>query len=237
MGCRALVFSPIRHGVGKENVMRIDTLTVGMFQSNCFVVSCEDTGEAIIIDPGDEGDRIVDHVKGKKLDVKLIVCTHAHIDHVAALPEVAPVLGAPVVMHKDELVLYENLDRQAMLFGLEPPGKVKIDRSLADGEKIVFGKVTGEAIHTPGHSPGGISIVFRDENPPVIFAGDVLFRGSIGRTDLMGASERQMAKTLKEIFLELPNEMVVYPGHGPETTISRERRSNPFLIDADGWDM
>jgi hydroxyacylglutathione hydrolase len=217
--------------------MRIDTLNVGMFQSNCFVVSCEDTREAIVIDPGDEGERIVAHVGLKKLDVKMIVCTHAHIDHVAALPVVASALGCPVLMHANDLVLYENLERQAMLFGLETPGRVKIDRLLADGEKLVFGRLTGEVIHTPGHSPGGISVVFRDQTPPAIFVGDVLFRGSIGRTDLMGASEKQMMKTLKEIILELPDEMVVYSGHGPETTIARERRSNPFLIDADGWDM
>jgi len=217
--------------------MRVDTLTVGMFQSNCFVVSCEDTRAAIVIDPGDEGDRILAHVDQKKLDVKMVVCTHGHIDHVAALPVVAQALGCPVLMHSGDLPLYESIDRQAMLFGLETPGKVKIDRILAGGEKLTFGNLTGEVIHTPGHSPGGVCIAFAGVKPPVVFVGDVLFRGSIGRTDLMGASERQMMKTLKEIILELPDEMIVYSGHGPETTIARERRSNPFLIDADGWDM
>ncbi len=216
--------------------MRTDVLAVGMFQSNCYVVSCEKTRQAVVIDPGDEGDRIVGHVMGGGLDVKMIVCTHGHIDHVAALPEVAAALGAPVVMHKDELVLYQNIDRQAAFFGLPAPGMVAIDRYVSGGEKLTFGEVTGEIVHTPGHSPGGISIVFKDEKPPVVFVGDVLFRGSIGRTDLMGASERQMAKTLREIILQLPDDMIVYSGHGPETTIRIEKRSNPFLIDLEDWD-
>lgn len=215
--------------------MRVDTLTVGLFQSNCFVVSCERTKQAIIIDAGDEGARIVDRVSGEALDVKLIVCTHAHIDHVAALPEVSAAFRAPVAMHRDELVLYNNLDRQAMLFGLAAPETVKVDRFLAEGDKISVGELSGEVIHTPGHSPGGISIAFRNESPPVIFVGDVLFRGSIGRTDLMGASERQMTATLKNVILGLPDEMIVYSGHGPSTTIREERRSNPFLIDVEGW--
>jgi glyoxylase-like metal-dependent hydrolase (beta-lactamase superfamily II) len=219
----------------KENVMRVDTLTVGMFQSNCFVVSCERTKEAVIIDAGDEGDRIAEHVAREKLNVKLIVITHAHIDHVAGLPALAAAVRAPVAMHRSELSLYENVGRQAMLFGLEAPRTVKVDRFLDDGEKVAFGGVTGQVIHTPGHSPGGISVEFRDETPPAIFVGDVLFRGSIGRTDLMGASERQMASTLRNVILELPDDMKVYSGHGPETTIGEERRLNPFLIDVEGW--
>ena len=216
--------------------MRVDMLTVGMFQSNCYIVSCEKTKEAIIIDAGDEGERIVDHVKREKLDVKMIVCTHGHIDHVAALPAVREVLAASVVMHKDEIGLYQHVDQQAMLFGIPAPGTVKIERFVAHGDKLTFGSVTGEVVHTPGHSPGGISIAFRNEKPPVIFVGDVLFRGSIGRTDLMGASELQMVNTLKNIILDLPDDMVVYTGHGPETTIGVERRSNPFLLDFDRWD-
>ena len=216
--------------------MRTDVLTVGMFESNCYVVSCEETKQAIVIDAGDEGARIAEHVKRGGLGVRMIVCTHGHIDHVAGLPELVASLPAPVVMHRDELTLYQNLDRQAMLFGLRAPGTVTVDRLVSDGEKITFGSVTGEVVHTPGHSPGGISIVFKDEKPPVIFVGDVLFRGSIGRTDLMGASERQMTKTLRDIVLELPDDMIVYPGHGPETTIRIEKRSNPFLIDLEGWD-
>lgn len=217
--------------------MRTDVLTVGMFQSNCYVVSCEKTKQALVIDAGDEGSRIGDHVERAGLDVKMIVCTHGHIDHVAGLPELRAVLKAPVVMHRDELTLYRNLDRQAMLFGLPTPGTVEIDRLVSGGEKLEFGELACEVVHTPGHSPGGISLVFRDEAPPAIFVGDVLFRGSIGRTDLMGASDRQMTRTLQDVILELPDDMIVYSGHGPETTIRIERRSNPFLIDVEGWDL
>ena len=217
--------------------MRIDMLTVGMFQSNCYVVSCEKTKQALVIDAGDEGNRIEAHVRKERLEVQMIVCTHGHIDHVAALAELKAALGVPVAMHRDEIVLYRNVDRQAMLFGLSTPGTVEVDRLLSGGEKITFGEITCEVVHTPGHSPGGISIVFKDEKPPVIFVGDVLFRGSIGRTDLAGASERQMVETLKEIIMGLPDDMVVYSGHGPETTIRTEKRSNPFLIDIDGWGL
>jgi hydroxyacylglutathione hydrolase len=192
---------------GKEKIVRTDVLTVGMFQSNCFVVSCGKTRQAVVIDAGDEADRIAAHVRDEGLAVQMIVCTHGHIDHVAALPELASVLGAPVAMHEDELVLYENVDRQAALFGLPTPGKVKVQRPLSDG----------------------------DVTPPVAFVGDVLFRGSIGRTDLMGASERQMIKTLKDVILRFPDDTIIYPGHGPETTIRVEKRSNPFLIDLEGW--
>lgn len=217
--------------------MRIDPLTVGMFQSNCYVVSCEKTKEAIVIDAGDEGSRIGSHVRDAGLNVKMIVCTHAHIDHVAGLPDLKTVLEAPVVMHKDELILYRSLDRQAALFGLSTPGTVQIDRLVSGGEKLAFGELTCEVVHTPGHSPGGISILFEDAAPPAIFVGDVLFRGSIGRTDLMGASERQMEKTLRDVILPLPDDTMVYSGHGPETTIRIERRSNPFLIDIEGWGL
>lgn len=218
--------------------MRTEVISVGMFQSNSFVVSCEKTGQAVVIDAGDEGNRIAERVKDAGLDVRLIVCTHGHIDHVAALPELVSALGAPVAMHKDEIVLYENVDRQAALFGLPAPGKVKIDRLLTDGDVIAFGEVTGKVAHTPGHSPGGICIVFGNEKPPAAFVGDVLFQGSIGRTDLLGASQRQMIKTLKEIILALPDDTVVYSGHGPDTTIREEKRSNPFLVhldDLEGW--
>lgn len=214
--------------------MRVDLLTVGMFASNSYVVSCEKTNEAVIIDAGDEGDRIVEHVKAKNLDVKLLVLTHGHIDHVSAVPEVVEALQIPVAMHRDEIPLYERVDYQATLFGLQNPGTVPVKRLLADGEKIEFGELTARVLHSPGHSPGGILIAFDDPAPPRVFVGDVLFQGSIGRTDLMGASHPQMMKTLKDIILSLPDDMVVYPGHGPDTTIGIERRSNPFLLEVRG---
>lgn len=214
--------------------MRVDLLTVGMFASNSYVVSCEKTSEAIIIDAGDEGERIVDHVKINKLDVKLLVLTHGHIDHVSAAPAVVEALHVPVAMHRDELPLYERVDHQATMFGLQNPGTVPIQRYLVDGEEIKFGNLKARVLHAPGHSPGGVLIAFADTTPPRVFVGDVLFQGSIGRTDLMGASHPQMMKTLNDVILSLPDDMVAYPGHGPDTTIGIERGSNPFLLEAGG---
>jgi glyoxylase-like metal-dependent hydrolase (beta-lactamase superfamily II) len=210
--------------------MRVKMLTVGMFQSNCFIVSCEETNEAIIIDAGDDGERILAAVDELGVNVKMIVNTHAHIDHVAALPLVKSKLTVPVVMHKDEMPLYETLGTQAAMFGVTAPTDVKIDRFIQEGDTIEFGNLSADVIKTPGHSPGAISLVFRDENPPSIFVGDVLFQGSIGRTDLVGADHITMMGTLKDIIMKLPDEMVAYPGHGPTTTIGTEKRTNPFLL-------
>jgi glyoxylase-like metal-dependent hydrolase (beta-lactamase superfamily II) len=214
--------------------MHIELITVGMFQSNCFVIDCEDTGEAIIIDAGDEGARILEYVNRRNLKVRAIVNTHAHIDHVAALPEVVSSLSAPVYMHRDEVVIYENLKQQADYFGLAAPEGVKIERFLEHGDKIEFGNWRGDVFHTPGHSPGGISIVFEKAEPSAVFVGDVLFRGSIGRTDLFGSDHTQMIDTLRDFILPLPDDMVVYPGHGQTTTIGLEKRTNPFLLQIAG---
>ncbi|UCH84099.1 MAG: MBL fold metallo-hydrolase [Candidatus Latescibacterota bacterium] len=214
--------------------MRVDTLTVGMFQSNAYVVSCEDTKEALLVDAGDEGDRIIQHLSDEGLQLKMIVATHGHIDHVGALGEIADALSVPVFMHEDEQPVYRSIAQQATLFGMQPPDILDIKNHLSDGDKIRFGKLTGRVIHTPGHSPGGITIVFDEDNPPKAFVGDVLFRGSIGRTDLMGASTHQMFNVLKNVFLAMPDDMVIYSGHGLETTIGLERRTNPFLLQAAG---
>jgi len=205
-------------------------LTVGLFQSNCFVASCEETKEAIVIDACDEADRILGYVEREGLDVKMIVNTHSHIDHVTALPEVKAALGVPVVMHENELELYKGIPQQAAMFGIAAPGLVEIDRYIKEGDTISFGKFTGEVIDTPGHSPGGITLVFRDESPPKAFVGDVLFEGSIGRIDLPGSDEQEMIASLRKIVKTLPDDMVVYSGHGRETTIGREKKTNPFLL-------
>ncbi len=209
--------------------MRVGVLTVGIFQSNCYVLSCERTGEAIVIDAGGEGERIVSFIKERRFDVKAIVNTHAHIDHVAALSIVAPAFSAPVLMHEGDLPIYANLASQASMFGIPAPHDIKIDRFLEDGDKIEFGDAAGEVIHTPGHSPGGISILFRGENPQKIFSGDTLFMESIGRTDLYGGDFETIMNSLKDAYLPLPEDTIVYPGHGAETTIGMEKSYNPFL--------
>lgn len=210
-------------------MIRIDTLTVGMFQSNCYVVSCADTDEAVLVDCGDEPERILAAVRSLGVTVTAIINTHAHLDHVAALPEVVPALGVPVWMHADDMPLYEGLESQAAMFGLTAPARVAIDRFLEDGETFRVGAVTGAVILAPGHSPGSVCLAFQDEDPPQLLSGDVLFMGSIGRTDLPGGSYDTIIHTLESRFVPLPDEMVVYPGHGPATTIGHEKRTNPFL--------
>ncbi len=214
--------------------MQVTMLTVGPFQSNCFIVSCVKTSEAIIVDAGDDGDRILSHVRDNKLQVKLIVNTHAHIDHISALADVKSALSVPVLMHENEMLIYRNLAQAAMMFGLAPPKSVAIDRYVRGGDTVAFGKLTATVIETPGHSPGGVSLVFDGVTPPRVFVGDVLFQGSIGRTDLPGADHEQMMRTLKDVIMEFPDDMIVYSGHGPETTIGAEKRTNPFLLELSG---
>jgi glyoxylase-like metal-dependent hydrolase (beta-lactamase superfamily II) len=209
--------------------MRVKTLTVGMFQSNCYLVSCERTNEAIVIDAGGEGERILDTIEKDGLNIQAVINTHGHIDHVSALAVVAPALSVPILMHEGDLPIFDNLSSQAAMFGVPAPEGIKITKHLRSGDKIEFGDVTGEVIHTPGHSPGGISVIFRGENPQVIFTGDTLFMGSIGRTDLYGGDFETIIKSLREIYLPLPDGTVVYPGHGDHTTIGTEKQFNPFL--------
>lgn len=210
-------------------MIQIEMLTVGMFQSNCYIVSCSETGEGVVVDAGDEGEIILDAVDRLHVQVKAILETHAHIDHAGALEQVAPALGAPVCMHRDELPIYERIAQTAAMFGIPTPKRVNVDRLLEDGEEIRIGNLTAKVIHAPGHSPGSVCFHFPDESPPRIIVGDVLFHGSIGRTDLPGGSYGQIMETLVKVFLPLPDETIVYSGHGPETTIGEERRFNPFL--------
>jgi hydroxyacylglutathione hydrolase len=200
--------------------VHVDTLTVGIFQSNCFIASCEKTREAIIVDAGDDASVILSRVRDQNLDVKLIFNTHAHMDHVAALPEVKAALGVPVLMHKE----------QGAMFGVPVPDLVDIDRFVKAGDTVSFGAYTGRVVETPGHSPGEVCLIFDDLDPPVAFVGDVLFRGSIGRTDLPGADHVRMMQTLREVIMTLPDDTIAYCGHGPDTTIGIEKRSNPFLM-------
>lgn len=209
-------------------MFRIESLVVGPFQSNCHIVACSDTSDAVIFDAGDEASRILAAVRRMGVAVKAVINTHAHIDHVTGLAGVVDALGVPVFMHREEAPMYEGVGQQALMFGLAPPRIVPIHRWLAEGDVINVGKLRGEVMLMPGHSPGHIIVVFKDEAPPRAIVGDVLFQGSIGRTDLPGGDHEVMMKTL-ERFLPMPDATVVYSGHGPETTIGEEKRWNPFL--------
>jgi hydroxyacylglutathione hydrolase len=257
------------------------TIPVGMLQCNCSIIGDPVTREALVIDPGDEVNRILDLLGRHKLTVKAIVSTHAHIDHVGGLSKLHQYTGAPVLMHRDDLPLYQAMDMQASFLGVHPPELAEIDQLLKEGDSLRWGSFEAQVIHTPGHTPGSVSlylphhagkvtvaagpkkITLKDEageeisladllkkpaapedsaeigvseeseksaiRAPQLFSGDTLFAGSIGRTDLWGGSMEQIMASLRTKLMHLPDDTIVYPGHGPVTTIGHERHLNPFL--------
>lgn len=218
--------------------MIMETFPVGLLQCNCVILSCEETREALVIDPGDEVERILASLEERGLKVTGILHTHAHLDHIGATCPLAKATGAPILLHAGELPLYQNVAAQADFLGIEAPPVAPIDRYIKDGESIQWGQNSGEVLHTPGHTPGSVCLrvagfkpdALQGSSPDLLLAGDTLFAGSIGRTDLWGGDYEQILRSIRERLLALPDETVVLPGHGPSTTIGRERRENPFLI-------
>ena len=203
--------------------MIIETVVVGPFESNCYVVGSEPTMEGMIIDPGADAGKIMGIVKARKLDIKFIVLTHGHIDHVSALPQVREATGAPVAIHAADAVFLQG-QRQDSVMGFQYP-QVTVDRQLQGGDKLTLGGLDFLVLHTPGHTPGGISLL----GPGVVFTGDALFNYSVGRTDFPGGSHQQLINGIQTKLMVLPDSTAVYPGHGPASTIGAERRGNPFL--------
>jgi len=203
----------------------IEKLVVGPFAANCYIVGSPSNREGMIIDPGDEAKRILDKVKELGLDIKLILLTHGHIDHTGALKEVREATGAEVAVHADDA---KSLKGQSLgkLLGLSYPTPPPPDRLLKDGDSIDIGDLHFLVLHTPGHTPGGICLL----GEGVVFSGDTLFNYGIGRTDLPGGSYNQIVNSLRTKLMTLPDDAIVYPGHGPETTIGAERAGNPFLV-------
>jgi hydroxyacylglutathione hydrolase len=214
-----------------------EILPVGMLQCNCHIVGDPVTREAIVIDPGEEVDRILAAIKRHGLTVNAILNTHAHIDHVGGLKKMRVATGAPVLMHRDDLELYRNLEMQAEWIGFKAPQMAEVDDFLQESSPIRWGGYELRVIHTPGHSKGSVCLYLpraagssrRIIEPETLFAGDTLFAGSIGRTDLWGGSFEEIMRSLRGKVLTLPDEVVVFPGHGPATTIGQERETNPFL--------
>jgi hydroxyacylglutathione hydrolase len=211
------------------------SLPVGMLQCNCSIIGDPVTREAIVLDPGDEVTRIMDLIGRHRLTVKAIVSTHAHIDHVGGLRKLYEYTGAPVLMHREDVPLYQAMDMQAAFLGVPPPELTEIHQFLRDGDTVSWGNLEAQVLHTPGHTPGSTCLFLPPEGgrviipSPRLFAGDTLFAGSIGRVDLWGGSMEDMMNSLKGKIMQLPEDTVVYPGHGPSTTIGEERQSNPFL--------
>ena len=268
----------------QESLIHI-TIPVGMLQCNCSIIGDPLTREALVVDPGDEVTRILELLGRRRLTVKAIVSTHAHIDHVGGLSKLHQYTGAPVLMHRDDLPLYQAMEMQASFLGVLPPDLAEVDQLLKEGDILRWGSLEAQVIHTPGHSPGSVSLYLPHDagklsltdkdakskstvNPdagdrapgagqsddsgkpdpqshngfpemgdspkpeirvPQLLAGDTLFAGSIGRTDLWGGSMEEIMDSLRSKLMQLPDATIVHPGHGPMTTIGRERETNPFL--------
>ena len=241
-----------------------EIIPVGMLQCNCSILGDPTTREAIVVDPGDEVERVLEILRRHDLKVRAIVSTHTHIDHVGGLAGLHAATGAPVLIHKDDLELYSNLEMQANWLGVATPETMRIQNFVKEGDTLRWGGFTARVLHTPGHTPGSISLVVERRTAAEIaspeagerhgahghahsrsstkqaphdaatetsrlIAGDTLFQGSIGRTDLWGGSFKDILKSIHDKLLTLPDETLVTPGHGANTTIGAERAHNPYL--------
>jgi hydroxyacylglutathione hydrolase len=215
-------------GLSDNEGMIHEIFPVGPLQCNCSIIGDEATREAMVIDPGDDIDEIIARLRKHNLQVKQIVITHAHIDHVGGAMKLRASTGAPILLNQNDYALLKMLDVQAAWIGMAPPGEVKIDASPGQDESLKTGNLTASVLHTPGHTEGSICLYFPAEK--LLIAGDTLFAGSIGRTDLPGGSFEKIMRSLHDRVLALPDETVVIPGHGPRTTIGEEREGNPFLV-------
>ena len=207
--------------------MIVEMLTVGPFQENCYVVGDEGSGIGTVIDPGDEATRIALAVERLGLEIGQIIVTHAHVDHVGALVPLADEYLCPVLMHEEAEAMLKTVPQQAMMMGLRFGPIPQVDRHVGDDEVLEVGSLRLHSLYTPGHAPGHLAFYVEEEG--VVFSGDALFAGSVGRTDLTGGSMELLMQTISERLLTLPDETRVLSGHGPETTIGRERQTNPFL--------
>jgi len=209
--------------------MILQTIPVGPFQCNCSVLGDEASGTAIVIDPGDEAERVAAIVARHGLTVTHIVHTHAHLDHIGGTAAFKRLCGGRAALHQGDEWLYQNLALQGRMIGLEVAETVALDAWLQEGDRFDLGPDKLEVLHTPGHSPGSCTFVLEHQGRQLVFAGDTLFAGSIGRTDLWGGDSATILASLQGKLMALDDDAEVIAGHGPPTTIGRERRNNPFL--------
>lgn len=214
--------------------MILESAAVGPFFKNGYVVACERTKQAVFIDPGDEVEELLAFIAAEQLQVRAILLTHAHVDHVSGVAEAKRALKVPIYLHRDDLPLYQNAVQHGMLFGLTVEQPPPVDRFYEGEAPLTFGDYSVGVVHTPGHCPGGVCLAISkngEDGPPDLFVGDTLFAGSIGRTDLPGGDYDTLLKAITEKLFAFPDEAVVYSGHGPETTIGREKATNPFVLE------
>lgn len=196
------------------------------FMKNGFVLGCPRTKEGVIIDPGDDVDELIASARRHGLRIVSILLTHAHLDHVTGVGAARKAFGAPVYLHRDDQFLYDAAPQQGAMFGIRVEQPPPVDHHYIDGAPLTFGDFTVNVHHTPGHCPGGVCL----EIGGLLFVGDTLFAGSIGRTDLPGGDYDTLIRSIREVLFRFPDETPVYSGHGPVTTIGQEKRTNPFLV-------
>lgn len=214
-------------------MMRVEPYSGGAFAENGYLAVCEETSRAVVVDPGAAAGSMVERIRAQGLELEAIVLTHAHLDHIEGVPVVREALEAPIWLHPDDRPLYDQASAQAAAFGVSLPGDLPApDRELRPGEPFRFGNQELEVRFTPGHAPG--HVILYSAAAGLALVGDVVFAGSIGRTDLPGGNFQQLMTSIREHVLTLPEETRLLTGHGPETTVARERRENPFLVTPEG---
>lgn len=208
--------------------MLIETFPVGPLQCNCSIVACPNTKEAVVIDPGGDAPLILERLKEGGYTVKYLLHTHAHIDHIGATAEIKKATGAHILLHPEDLFLYQNIQMQAQLLGLPVQKTLPVDTDAEDEMRVQFGQCASVVLHTPGHTPGSVCFHIEDKESH-LFSGDTLFQGGIGRTDLWGGSYPQIMDSIRQRLLPLDDDTIIYPGHGLKSTVWQEKKSNPFL--------
>ena len=212
-----------------SNVLLVETFPAGPLQCNCSIVANADSKDAVVVDPGGATERIAAIVAHYDLTVRAIIHTHAHLDHIYATRDVKQAHGGDICLHRGDTFLYDAFAMQCAMFGVPTRPTAPIDRFLEHGERIAIGKAGLEVIHTPGHTPGSICFEITDGNRTLLFAGDTLFKRSVGRTDLPGGDARTLARSIKERLYTRDLHATVVPGHGPTTTLGDEAKHNPFV--------